>query len=190
MNALEHEQEWMRLRVSRSCLTPAAGYVGHDFECRSLDFDRMAITFESPKGGRSKAFTRPLPTALESTFRPLCDRAFSHDFPAQPSRGFQNFFKRVCIRHVCFHCLRVSYVTRLHRAAVPVSAAMRLINHSSEAVHRIYQRLNVEDVRPYADVSLFSSSGLPVANREEELPAGVYASRKMARAFDADLKAL
>ena len=144
-----------------------------------VDFDRMTISFESPKGGRSKAFTRPLPTALEPTLRPLVDRVFSHDFPAQPSRCFQNFFKRVGIRDVCFHCLRVSYVTRLHRAAVPVSAAMRLVNHSSEAVHRIYQRLNVEDVRPYADVSLFRSSGLPVANREEELTAGVYASREM-----------
>ena len=61
-------------------------------------------------------------------------------------------------------------MTRLHRAAVPVSAAMRLVNHSSEAVHRIYWRLNVEDVRPYADVSLFRNSGQPAPNSEDELP--------------------
>ena len=50
-----------------------------------VDFGRMTITFENPKGGRSSAFTRPLPSALEQTLRPLVSREFSHEFP--PNRA-------------------------------------------------------------------------------------------------------
>ena len=46
-----------------------------------------------------------------------------------------------------FHSLRVTYVTRLHRAGVKMADAMILVNHSSQLIHRIYSRLNVNDVR-------------------------------------------
>lgn len=46
-----------------------------------------------------------------------------------------------------FHSLRVTFVTRCHRAGLSESEAMRLVNHSSQLVHRIYSRMNVDDVR-------------------------------------------
>src|SRR5581483_4195918 len=46
-----------------------------------------------------------------------------------------------------FHCYRVTFVTRCHRGGLTESEAMRLVNHSSSLVHRIYSRLNVDDVR-------------------------------------------
>jgi integrase len=46
-----------------------------------------------------------------------------------------------------FHSLRVTFITRCHRGGLSESEAMRLVNHSSQLVHRIYSRLNVEDVR-------------------------------------------
>jgi hypothetical protein len=59
------------------------------------------------------------------------------------------------VPHLCFHCLRVTYVNRLRRAAVPKEAAIRLVNHASELVHKIYQREKVADVAQWCDVVQF-----------------------------------
>ncbi|HEY5706308.1 MAG TPA: site-specific integrase [Terrimicrobiaceae bacterium] len=167
LEALNGEKEWMRLSFLIALHT---GCRLRETRIRLalVDFERKTITFENPKGGRTRGFTRPLPVALEPILRPLIGREFTHDFPSQPSRCFQNFFRRVGVRGVSFHTLRVSYVTRLHRAGVPLSAAMRLVNHSSEAVHRIYQRLNVDDVRPYAEAHV--SAGSNSVRSESFLP--------------------
>jgi integrase len=174
IKALDSEPEWMRLAFLISLYT-GCRLRETRLEMKLVDFDRRTITFGKPKGGRSRAFTRPLPEALIPVLQPIRDREFSHDLPFQPSRCFQNFFGRVGVEGVSFHCLRVTYVTRLHRAGVPLSAAMRLVNHSSEVVHRIYTRLNVEDVRAFADVPLFATTPQnPIdakADPREETPA-------------------
>ena len=156
LQALPEEPEWMRLAfhiaLHTGCRLRETALV-----MANVDFTGRTITFDTPKGGRSKAFTRPLPEALVEMLWPIRNRKISHEFPFQPSRRFQQFFEKLEIRGVSFHCLRVSYVTRLHRAGVPLSAAMRLVNHSSEVVHRVYQRLRVDDVRKWADVPIFST---------------------------------
>ncbi len=119
---------------------------------RHVDFERKRITIPRPKGGKTRAFTRPLPDILIPILKPLTGREYSHDFPFQPSRCFQNFFKRAGVPHLVFHGLRVTYITRLAREGVPLAAAMALVNHSSKAVHRIYQRIGCEDVQKYANV--------------------------------------
>jgi hypothetical protein len=60
-------------------------------------------------------------------------------------------------RFFCFHCLRVSYVNRLRRAGVPREVAMRLVNHASELIHKIYQREKVEDVAQWRDIVQFEA---------------------------------
>jgi hypothetical protein len=70
--------------------------------------------------------------------------------------------------HLCFHCLRVTYVTRLAQAGVPLSLAMRLTNHSDELVHRIYQRLGVEDVRQYANVMAQSLASVSATKQSRQ----------------------
>src|SRR2546429_4951143 len=57
--------------------------------------------------------------------------------------------------HLCFHCLRVTYVNRLRRAGVPREVAMRLVNHASELIHQIYQREKVEDLVQWRDAVQF-----------------------------------
>lgn len=57
--------------------------------------------------------------------------------------------------HLCFRCLRVTYVNRLRRAGVPCEDAMRLVNHVSDLVHQIYQREKVEDVVKWRDAVNF-----------------------------------
>ncbi len=58
-----------------------------------------------------------------------------------------------------FHCLRVTCVNRLRRAGVLREAAMRLVIHSSELMHRIYQRERVDDVAQWCEVVRFPAAG-------------------------------
>ncbi len=45
-----------------------------------------------------------------------------------------------------FHCLRVTVATRMARANIPQAKAMRYLGHASATIHRIYQRLRLEDL--------------------------------------------
>lgn len=118
-----------------------------------LDFKEKRITFPSPKGGDARAFSIPMPSALEPVLKKIKKSGRSHtiEFPFQPSRRWQQFFIKIKKEHLCFHCLRVSYVNRLRRAGVPREAAMRMVNHSSELVHQIYQRESVADIVQWRD---------------------------------------
>jgi len=44
---------------------------------------------------------------------------------------------------------------RLRHAGVPREAAMRLVNHSSELIHQVYQREKIEDVAQWRDAVQF-----------------------------------
>lgn len=139
-------------------------------EVRLLDFNRDTITYGKPKGGRKRAFSIPMPPALKPLLKEWAreGNAFIFDFPFQPSRAVGQFLHRLGLDHLCFHCLRVTYITRLARANVPLSVAMRLVNHASTLIHRIYQRLSVEDVRGVVP-SIFSGiAGVATAETPKE----------------------
>ncbi len=127
-----------------------------------VDLADGTITFPAPKGGEEKAFTIPMPSALKATFeRMKADgRKVTLEMPFQPSRKWGHFFKMLGLDHLCFHCLRVTKVTRLRREGVPREVAMRLVNHSSELIHLLYDRHRVEDLRAYSDAG---SAGLPAS---------------------------
>ena len=154
--ALMQEPEWMQIAFAISLHTgcrlretrlPLAG----------IDFKEDKITFPSPKGGEDRAFSVPMPSALRPLFQRLhkAKRKITLEFPFQPSRRWQQFFQKIKLPHLCFHCLRVTYVNRLRRVGVPREAAMRLVNHSSELIHKIYQREKVEDVEQWRDAVKF-----------------------------------
>ena len=125
-----------------------------------VDFRECKITFPSPKGGEDRAFSIPMPTVLVPLLEKLKaeKRSYTLEFPFQPSRRWQQFFIKVKKTHLCFHCLRVTYVNRLRRAGVPREAAMRLVNHASQLVHQIYQREKVDDVMQWRDAVRFPTS--------------------------------
>jgi integrase len=154
--ALKREPEWMQVDFD----------IGLHTGCRlreariplsCVDFRENKITFPHPKGGEDRAFSIPMPTAIRPLLERLANenRRYTLDFPFQPSRRWQQFFIKIQKPHLCFHCLRVTYVNRLRRAGVPREAAMRLVNHSSELVHKIYQRERVEDVVHWKDAVKF-----------------------------------
>lgn len=121
-----------------------------------VDLKRKTITFASPKGGRSRAFTRDLPEALEPLLKARKASGATYTLDSPPrllGKEWWSFFKHDFKRpDLCFHCTRVTYVTRLARANVPLAIAKRLVNHSSTLVHAIYQRLGVDDVRQYSSL--------------------------------------
>jgi len=110
------------------------------------DVDRRTISFRV-KGG--KIFT----TALHAGLIPLifelraAQQPVTCVLPRMASKEWHFFFKAAGLPHLCFHCTRVTVVTRLARAGVSQSQAMRFVGHASETVHRIYQRLNTEDLQ-------------------------------------------
>jgi integrase len=159
--ALKAEPEWMQVSFEIGLHTGCRlRETRLPVEC--LDFSENKITFPSPKGGEERAFSIPMPTALRSRLLRIAKtgQKFTLEFPFQPSRRWQQFFIKVGMPHLCFHCLRVTYVNRLRRAGVPREVAMRLVNHSSELVHQIYQREKVDDVAPWRDAVQFPGAGL------------------------------
>lgn len=154
--ALKSEPEWMRTSFEIALHT-GCRIRETRLPMACVDFTENKITFPSPKGGEDRAFSVPMPSALRPLFESLgkAKRKFTLDFPFQPSRRWQQFFIRIKKPHLCFHCIRVTYVNRLRRAGVPREAAMRLVNHASELVHQIYQREKVEDVAQWRDVVHF-----------------------------------
>ena len=157
--ALKEEPVWMQ-RAFEIALLTGCRLRETRIPRSCVDLEENKITFPCPKGGEDRAFSVPMPTAL----RPLMENfqrskeKFTVEFPFQPSRRWQQFFIKIGKAHLCFHCLRVTYVNRLRRAGVPREAAMRLVNHSSELVHRVYQREKIEDVAQWRDAVRFPQS--------------------------------
>lgn len=146
----------------REALKPEPAWMSHAFEialhqgcrlsetaifCSDLDCLNGKIHFRHTKG--DKPFTVPLNPVLKKKLQQLLalsttDRLF--DLPSSAARDFHRFFKKLGIAGVTFHSTRVTVASRLARSGYPLAKAMRLLNHSSELVHRTYQRLQPEDV--------------------------------------------
>ena len=154
--ALKTEPEWMQVAFDIALHT-GCRLRETRLPLSCIDFKEDKITFPSPKGGEDRAFSVPMPTALRPLFERLrkAKKKFTLEFPFQPSRRWQQFFIVIKKPHLTFHCLRVTYVNRMRRAGVPREAAMRLVNHSSELIHQIYQRERVDDVAQWRDAVKF-----------------------------------
>jgi integrase len=120
---------------------------------RHVDFEAGTITFPSPKGGRKKAYTIPLPDRLRGPLAQWLEAGdrWTLTMPPCPSKDWRFFLDALDMPHLCFHCTRVTFISKLARANVPLAVAMRLVNHASRTIHRIYQRINLDDLRQWAD---------------------------------------
>lgn len=110
-----------------------------------INFEQGTVTIHG-KGGRRFA------TLLHSALRPMLleRQAAGHPssciVPRFASLDWRRFFDSIGMPHLCFHCTRVTVVTRLARRGVPMSQAMSFVGHSSSLVHRIYTRLKPADL--------------------------------------------
>jgi integrase len=131
-------------------------YTGCRFNECEIPMDRInfgrrnKIKMEDSKRDENderKFFTIPIHPELLPTLKRLA--ASGTDVTARLSADKNGRINKVLKEAIgcTFHSLRVTFITRCHRGGLSESEAMRLVNHSSQLVHRIYSRLNVEDAR-------------------------------------------
>ncbi|MBI5385950.1 MAG: site-specific integrase [Verrucomicrobia bacterium] len=134
-------------------------------DMRNVDLERGCIHFVQ-KGGR--IHSTALSPELLPLMRSLRDKGHRRtcELPALPSKEWWRFFRRIGLPHLCFHCTRVTVVTRLCRAGVPERVSMRFVGHSSTTVHRIYTRFAVDDLQPCVTALMKFASGTRKTNCE------------------------
>lgn len=115
-----------------------------------INFKAKTILLEDSKRDDDdprKLFTVPMSQQL-ADFLGTITWYDGHTIPLldhHSNRKFNRILKRAC--GATSHSCRVTFITRCHRAGLSESEAMRLVNHSTDLVHRIYSKLNVEDAR-------------------------------------------
>jgi integrase len=62
------------------------------------------------------------------------------------SKFFRQFFDGLGLPDICFHCTRVTVITKLARANVPIAHVMAFVGHADEEVNRIYRKLKARDL--------------------------------------------
>jgi len=155
--ALKNQPEWMARSFK---LAIRSGLRAHTTRLRrsQVDIASESVVIERPKGGQSRGFAIPLTTAVKETLQPWLDGTEPYfwtrppDFNQKP-RGvvWREFFDSLGLCEYCFHCARVTYISRGARAGVPQSVMMTLVNHADAEIHRIYQRFSKSDVRGWAE---------------------------------------
>lgn len=143
--ALKSEADWMshafEIALHQGCRLSETPVFSND-----LDWLKGEMHFRRTKG--DKPFTVPINPSLKPLLQKLSvgpkDRIF--EMPPNAARDFHRFFQKLALPEVTFHSTRVTVASRLARSGYPLAKAMRLLNHSSELVHRQYQRLQAEDV--------------------------------------------
>jgi len=111
----------------------------------ALDLERKRMTF---RGKGNKVFEVPIHDALLPYLVKLKAEGRTHtcNIPSNPSKYWTNFFKAVNMPQYCFHCLRVTFITRAARAGLQERDVMKLVNHASTTIHRVYQRMRADDL--------------------------------------------
>jgi site-specific recombinase XerD len=117
---------------------------------RDVDLERRAIRFHA-KGDRYYE------TALHPKLIPLFERlrkegretSYAKIGATKLSQAWWDVFNQLGFKHLCFHCLRVTAISRLERAGAPETAVMQLVNHASTTIHRIYRRHTSHELSKY-----------------------------------------
>jgi hypothetical protein len=118
----------------------------------AIDFDRKVIHWPPEVMKGAKPLTQPVDGRLLPDLREIAEhrRAAGHatlcDLPVLPSLEWRKFLDRLGIKGASHHGLRVTWITKAAMSGIPESIAMRFSGHSSQSVHRIYQRFGSDDV--------------------------------------------
>jgi len=143
--ALKTRDEWMRdswlVAMRQGCRLSETGVL-----LASVDLTARTVSFDA-KGGR--IHTAPLHSDLISLVKKArtAKRKRLVDLPKYPAKKWHQFFRRIGLPHLSFHCTRVTVVTKLARSGAPIYKTKAYVGHASDTVHAIYQRLTPVDVR-------------------------------------------
>jgi integrase len=113
---------------------------------QNIDLRRGTISFIG-KGNR--LHTAPLHKDLVSLVRLAQRQKRTHlvALPKYAPKKWHQFFRRLGLPHLSFHCTRVTAITRLARDGYSMAQTKAYVGHASDTVHAIYQRLTAADVR-------------------------------------------
>lgn len=150
--AFDSRAPWMRT-VFEICAHLGCRFNEAEFGPEDVDFKEKVIWLIDSKRKecdprRRYAVPMPAPLAkhLAAVFKKR-DRT-SGRLTGDQNRVFNSILKKAT--GATSHSLRVSFVTRCHRAGLSESQAMRLVNHSTRLVHAVYSKLNLSDARAAA----------------------------------------
>lgn len=153
------------IQAARAAFKDQAPWMGRVFEilihigCRfaeasipweRVDFEASTILIEDSKrkpGDPKKMFLAPMSGQLGAYLKPLAKPGES---TVPTLTGEMNFRFNYHLKKACgatSHSCRVSFISRCHRAGLSETEAMRLVNHSTRMVHRLYSRMSIEDAR-------------------------------------------
>jgi site-specific recombinase XerD len=151
--ALRSQPVWM-LRSFHIALHTGVRFQETRFERSQIDMTRREIVIEKPKGGKKRMFAIPIYASIADMVEKFMEGKESTLWKAGPEENpnlsgltWHRFFQTLkgLPPKACFHSTRVTFISRGARAGVPQSSMMRLVNHASAEVHRIYQRLSPAD---------------------------------------------
>jgi hypothetical protein len=121
--------------------------------CVDLKHRRINYPAEIVKGGR--AYSQPIDKRLLPELREIVTHRKGHatlcDLPDLSSLHWRRFLDSLDMPNISHHSLRVTWVTQAALSGIPESVAQRFSNHSSTAVHRIYQRFTTGDMAKMLD---------------------------------------
>jgi hypothetical protein len=143
---------WM-LTVFEICAHLGCRFNEAEFGKEDVDFEQAIIWLNDSKrkeGDPRKRYAVPMPSGLAQHLEQVFK---SRERTSGPLTGDQNRVFNSILKPACgatSHSLRVSFVTRCHRAGLSESQAMRLVNHSTRLVHAVYSKLNLSDAQAAA----------------------------------------
>lgn len=149
-----------------------------------IDLERNTVTLvEKGSDGKPTVFTLPIHPHLRPLLVKLHDagREFTCVIPRFASRNFTRFLRSIGLPvGYSFHCTRVTGITRMARAGVPIQQALRFVHHGDIAVNQIYQRLGVDDLSACLAALNFSGVKAPAPGRPQS-PDAVRATERPSR---------
>jgi len=144
-----------------------------------VDYTRKTLLLEDSKRDATdprKWFTAPLSDDLAAVLK-NATWYDGHTMPVdkvETNKAFNSILRKVA-RGATSHCCRVSFISRCHQAGLSEVQAMRLVNHSTRMVHRIYTRLGTNDAQSARERVLLP----PIGMRGKRAPsAGSSSGRK------------
>ncbi len=150
LRALKSRPEWMQ-RSFFLALQTGLRFAETAVARSQVNRERGEIVIEKPKGGSGRAFA----IRIYPEIAPMIDAWLTTkaqvlwSLPPQErefaSLVWTKFFRELGLGHLCFHCTRVTFISRGARAGIPEAMMMKLVNHASIEVHRVYQRLAEDD---------------------------------------------
>jgi integrase len=138
---LKREPEWMRIsyaiaweqgcRFSETCLP-----------LTDVNLRKDTIRFRT-KGRKDEFDEFPLSPKLRPLFRRLMKEGcrVTFEMPKMPGKAWWRFFRRIGMGHLCFHCTRVSFITRCYEGGIQRDDVMWLVGHSTYQSHMVYPRV-------------------------------------------------